>query len=343
MSVRPLWHAAGLAKSSIHSASLPVPRLFPFPAFSSRHILSLSSREKSAGRRTVPLATEKGTNDPFSHKENEEEQRELSSSSLLNDPSIAQSNEPTSPDGYIIYGGAFLLFVLVVLGLRMASGSWEESWEISPGDLGATVLWGISLYYVSPLQLLLLFLGRIETERPSDWVLRLLGTSSGLDVDAIDYVAPLTVRLGAAAIFALSGLLMAMVLEAMFGDATWAVSTGIGSLFAAGLYEVGRPERLSVPELQELESQWQDFRSFADAALVPNGRCHETEIFSSFRRRFGKYRKQEQISDARLRQMLKNWWPKVERSPSGWYKNVSLPTREQLLAQYSSDSEGRKE
>ena len=34
---------------------------------------------------------------------------------------------------------------------------------------------------------------------------------------------------------------------------------GIGSCFAAAIYEVGRPKRLSSNEAMELESQWQDF------------------------------------------------------------------------------------
>ena len=38
----------------------------------------------------------------------------------------------------------------------------------------------MALYYCSPLQLLLLFLGRFEVERPSDGVLRLLGRTAGL-------------------------------------------------------------------------------------------------------------------------------------------------------------------
>jgi len=42
------------------------------------------------------------------------------------------------------------------------------------------VLWAVALYYCSPLQLLLLFLGRFETARPSDRVLRLLGRAAGL-------------------------------------------------------------------------------------------------------------------------------------------------------------------
>ncbi len=33
--------------------------------------------------------------------------------------------------------------------------------------------------YCSPLQLLLLFIGDINTERPSDWLLRVLGSAAG--------------------------------------------------------------------------------------------------------------------------------------------------------------------
>ena len=43
------------------------------------------------------------------------------------------------------------------------------------------------------------------------------------------------------------------------GDATWSVSSGIGTCAAAGLYEVGRPDRLSGQEAETLEAQWQDF------------------------------------------------------------------------------------
>ncbi len=37
------------------------------------------------------------------------------------------------------------------------------------------MLWSLSLWFASPLQLLLLFLGKVDTERPSDWILRRLG------------------------------------------------------------------------------------------------------------------------------------------------------------------------
>jgi hypothetical protein len=50
----------------------------------------------------------------------------------------------------------------------------------SEGDAAGGVLWAVALYYCSPLQLLLLFLGRFETARPSDRVLRLLGRAAGL-------------------------------------------------------------------------------------------------------------------------------------------------------------------
>ncbi len=40
-----------------------------------------------------------------------------------------------------------------------------------PADALAGLLWGCSLFFASPLQQLLLFLGKIETERPSDWII----------------------------------------------------------------------------------------------------------------------------------------------------------------------------
>jgi hypothetical protein len=40
------------------------------------------------------------------------------------------------------------------------------------GDVTGSLLWSCSLYYASPVQLVLLFLGRIDTDRPSDAVCR---------------------------------------------------------------------------------------------------------------------------------------------------------------------------
>ena len=47
------------------------------------------------------------------------------------------------------------------------------------GDISAAALWGVGLFFCSPYQLLLLFLGKIETERPSDWILQKLGEATG--------------------------------------------------------------------------------------------------------------------------------------------------------------------
>jgi hypothetical protein len=56
------------------------------------------------------------------------------------------------------------------------------------------------------------------------------------------------------------------------------------------MYDVGRPRRLSVNDAVRLEGQWQDFSRFADQRLQRGGRCHESEVFTAFRRDFAKYR-----------------------------------------------------
>jgi hypothetical protein len=266
------------------------------------------------------------------------------------DPEVAQARK----DDATILGSAFTLTALVLLALRFGGNTMSEidafEWiGLNSGDLLGALFWSISLYFASPWQLLLLFLGKVETDRPSDWILRRMGEAAKLDIDAIDYEAPLPLRIATIAFFAVSGVATSAFLDASLGDGTWAVSSGIGSLFGAGLYEVGRPERLSVEEAKILESQWQDFKGFADDALIRKGRCHESEIFKAFRARFGRYRTQEALSDIRLRDMMRNWHRGAERTRSGWYKNVSLinaqpaeraplPASERLPAEYTSES-----
>lgn len=63
---------------------------------------------------------------------------------------------------------------------------------------------------------------------------------------------------------------------------------------------------------------------FADKRLQRGGRCHESEIFSAFRRDFARYRSAEALPDTVLRDMVRNWYPDVERTRTGYYKNVSL-------------------
>jgi hypothetical protein len=47
------------------------------------------------------------------------------------------------------------------------------------GDVLGGALWALALWFCSPWQLLLLFLGKIETGRPSEWLLKALGTATG--------------------------------------------------------------------------------------------------------------------------------------------------------------------
>lgn len=74
-----------------------------------------------------------------------------------------------------------------IYGDGISSGIW--TWGM--GDLAGAGLWAVALYYCSPLQLLLLFLGKIDMERPSDWLLRQLGRIAGLPcVPPTNHVPP---------------------------------------------------------------------------------------------------------------------------------------------------------
>ena len=124
---------------------------------------------------------------------------------------------------------------------------------------------------VNPLQLLLLFFGKIETERPSDELMYLLGRAAGLPINEASYTVPAWIHLTSYLVFALSGLGISLGLSYSLGDSTWALSTGIGSLLAAGMYEIGRPERMSTKEAVTLEAQYVEFVTFADDRLQVRG------------------------------------------------------------------------
>ncbi|PSC69498.1 hypothetical protein C2E20_7018 [Micractinium conductrix] len=236
-------------------------------------------------------------------------------------------------DQQIVVGVGLGLTALVVLALRLGAGSFSDAdgWDALGGDftfgagdaLGA-LLWGTSLYFCSPLQLLLLFFGFFEDNRPSDWLLRVLGTAAGRDVDAIDYSVPAGVQVAAVAAFGVCGVALAAGLEALLGDATWSVSTGLGACMFAGMYEVGRPRRLSVEEAQTLKGQWQDFKRFADARLQRGGRCHESEILRALGRELPRYRAERQLDSNTLRDLVRNWHRDADRTSNGYYKGISL-------------------
>lgn len=243
-------------------------------------------------------------------------------------------------DEAIVLSVGIGLSVITILAIRfLGSGFIEDadSWSgidaggniFSTGDIIAALIWSVALFYASPVQLLLFFLGKIETERPSDQILKLIGKFLGNDVDAVDYEPSLAMQLATIAVFIIAGVATAWGLEVLLGDSTWAVSTAIGSLVVSGVYEAGRPVRLSAAQLQLLELQWQDFAGWADARLTRNrGRCHETEIFNSFRKAFPKYRDEEVLTNENLRDMIRNWYPSVERTRTGYLKNVALTTSE---------------
>ncbi|GAB4824184.1 hypothetical protein N2152v2_011230 [Parachlorella kessleri] len=233
-----------------------------------------------------------------------------------------------------------------------------STWEVLdlPGDssLGAgdafgALLWSVGLYFASPWQLLLLFIGQMDNERPSDALLRFFGKLGGLSVDAKDYRAPAWAQAATVAVCALCGSAIAAALGSWLGDPSWSISTGamrfvdqakrgihicdalgegLGACMAAGMYEVGRPQRLSVEEAQLLEEQYQDFVAFADEQLQRTGRCHESEVIRGFRRTKGRYRRasgpESVISDTTIRDMIRSWHRRADRTGSGYYKNLSF-------------------
>jgi hypothetical protein len=64
---------------------------------------------------------------------------------------------------------------------------------------------------------------------------------------------------------------------------------------------------------------------FAKERLQKGGRCHESEIWKAFEAEFPRFRMEEnKIEPEYLRDMVANWHPIAQRTPSGYYKNVSL-------------------
>lgn len=248
-----------------------------------------------------------------------------------------------SRDRLIILTSTILLTVLVLVvaslnqedlvdavygdGITSGLGSLKTPSGLGVGDLAASGLWAVALYFCSPLQLLLLFLGRIETERPSDWVLRQLRRFAGQKVDDPSYSAPLLIRAPTVLLFAASGIGVAWAFQAGLGDGTWSISTGIGACMAAAVYEVGRPDRLNLEEAVEMESQWQEFARFAEARLRRSGRCHESEIRAALKGEVRRFGSTDSLSSAALRDMIRNWHPGADRTASGYYKNLSLQER----------------
>lgn len=194
--------------------------------------------------------------------------------------------------------------------------------DVSPGNAIAAALWSFGLFYKSPLQILLVFLGRTDTERPSDWMLRRFAG----DEDTKTWEdASGAAKAASVAFFVACGCGITAVFDAAFaGEETWAISAGIGFTMLSFVAELGSPRRYSRSELDVLEAQYADFVCFADGALLRKGRCHCTEVSRAFRRRFPKYGDDDVLSEKHLQTMILNWHPNAERTTSGYYKNLSL-------------------
>jgi hypothetical protein len=208
--------------------------------------------------------------------------------------------------------------------------------QFSPGDALAAAMWSVAYWYVSPTQLLLIFLGRIEPERSSDWLQRRVGLP------------------GTLAVCGLGGLTTAVVASAALGgSATWGVAGGLGAAAAAAFIEIGRPKQLNEREVTRLLARRAAFGAWADARLSPagNARCHEREILAAFRRdaasrraarRAAKLQQQQQNEAATdseeeeddddaawdeqtVRELVRAWAPPgAERSRSGYWRGVGL-------------------
>ena len=174
--------------------------------------------------------------------------------------------------------------------------------------------------------MVLLFLGGIEAERPSDWFMARLSRALGVDTAAVGYEPPVGVRLCAVAVTAAAGAAAAAAFEATLGEATWSVSSGMGLLFSAGIFEAGRPRKLTVEEVQEREQNWEVFAKWADLKLQKKGNCHFNDVSDAFRKYppHGRYRSTDGLSDQRLRQLIRQWAPAARRTRAGFYKGLSL-------------------
>lgn len=258
-------------------------------------------------------------------------------------------DETEGRDVFVIYGTAVVLTAIGILSFTFFREPLEDVLygggfdftlgSVTVGDVATALFWGVSLYFVSPLQLLLLFLGKIDTERPSDWLFNRFGKLVREELDDPQYILPPTLRAMGILWFAICGILTSYVFHVALGGATWGVSTGIGACVGAGVYEVGRPQRLSQEEAEELEQQWRDFVDFASRRLQYNGQCHESEIFGAFKTDKVKYRNQNQITEKMIRYMIKKWAPKAERTTYGFYKNISVRAQ---IDPFTGEWKGRK-
>ena len=62
----------------------------------------------------------------------------------------------------------------------------------------------------------------------------------------------------------------------------------------------------------------------AEARLQRSGRCHESEVRAALGRSLPRYRSSATLSDAALRNMIRNWHPGADRTPQVFLPSLSV-------------------
>ena len=194
---------------------------------------------------------------------------------------------------------------------------------LSAASVAGAAIWGLALYFASPVSVIMLFLGRTDSERPSDWLLRKVTGIAQMEDASVG------AKVAVAAWFLVAGVAASVVGDAAFGDSTWQISSGLGFLTIAGVSELGRPKRVDEATLAKLTAQYDDFCEFAQNRLSRSGRAHQTEISRAFRDAYPQH-DESVLDESEFRSLVANWHPAAERSPRGYYKNLSLVKSERV-------------
>ena len=89
---------------------------------------------------------------------------------------------------------------------------------LSAASVAGAAIWGLALYFASPVSVIMLFLGRTDSERPSDWLLRKVTGIAQMEDASVG------AKVAVAAWFLVAGVAASVVGDAAFGDSTWQIS-----------------------------------------------------------------------------------------------------------------------
>ena len=193
--------------------------------------------------------------------------------------------------------------------------------SLSLGSVVACAIWSFGLFFKSPLQILLVFLGRTDTERPSDWMLRVLDPDE--DVRTFED-ASTAQRAGLLAFFTACGCGVVAAFDWAFaGEDTWGPRRGSGSPCSRSSPSwdprEGTRGRSSTFWRRSTPISWRSrTRALSEGGGVTGRRC--LARFEGSSGREGETR----LSERDLYTMILNWHPNAERTSNGYFKNLSL-------------------